>query len=146
MAVVSPVITSSSRTPDDAGGVAGMLDSLLADAVLLLHLGFIVFVVGGALLVWRIPRLAWMHLPAVLWAGMIEIGGQVCPLTPLEIRLRRSAGEAGYEGGFVEHYLLPLIYPHDLSRDLQIALGVGVLVFNGLAYFLLIYRMKRHGR
>jgi hypothetical protein len=123
-----------------------MLYSLLADAVLLFHLGFILFVVGGVLLVLRFPRLAWMHLPAVLWAGMIEVTGNICPLTPLENRLRRLGGEAGYQGGFIEHYLLPLIYPHDLSREVQIVLGVGVLVLNGLAYFLVLYRRKRHGR
>lgn len=123
-----------------------MLYSLLADAVLLLHLGFILFVVSGALLVWRFPRLAWMHLPAVLWGGMIEITGDICPLTPLEIRLRRLGGEAGYQGSFVEHYLLPLIYPHDLSREVQIALGAGVLVVNGIAYFLMLCRVKRRGR
>lgn len=123
-----------------------MLYSLLADAVLLFHLVFILFVAGGALLVWRFPRLAWMHLPTVFWAGMIEITGDVCPLTPLENRLRRLGGEAGYQGGFVEHYLLPIIYPHDLSRNLQIVLGVSVLVLNGLVYFLLLYRRKKHGR
>ncbi len=123
-----------------------MLYSLLADAVLLFHLGFIVFVVGGALLVWRFPRLGWMHLPAVIWAGLIEITGEVCPLTPLENRLRGLSGEAGYQGGFVEHYLLPIIYPHALSREVQVVLGVGVLVLNGIAYYLILDRMKRHGR
>jgi len=123
-----------------------MLYSLLADAVLLLHLGFILFAVSGALLVWRFPRLAWAHLPAVLWAGVIEITGEVCPLTPLENRLRGLSGEAGYQGGFVEHYLLPVIYPDGLSREVQIVLGVGVLALNGLAYFLMIYRMKQRGR
>ena len=117
---------------------------LLADAVLLFHLAFILFVVLGALLLWRFPRLVWLHLPAVIWAGLIEIGGFVCPLTPLENRLRRLSGEAGYQGGFIEHYLLPIIYPDGLPRGVQFGLGVAVLVINLLAYTWLRRRARRH--
>lgn len=117
---------------------------LLADAVLLLHLAFILFVVLGALLVWRFPRLAWLHLPAVIWGALIEIGGQVCPLTPLENHLRRIGGAAGYHGGFIEHTLLPLIYPQGLTRESQVWLGIAVIVINVAAYALIHRRAKRH--
>jgi len=119
-----------------------MLYRLLADAVLLSHLAFILFVVLGVLLVWRFPRLLWLHLLAVVWAGLIEIGGFVCPLTTLENHLRRLSCEAGYQGGFIEHYLLPIIYPHELSRGVQIGLGIAVIVINVVAYALLRRRVR----
>lgn len=123
-----------------------MLYRVLADAVLLFHLAFILFVVLGSLVVWRFPRLAWMHLPAVLWAGLIEIGGGVCPLTPLENHLRRLGGEAGYPGGFVEHYLLPIVYPQALSREMQIGLGIAAIAINLVAYAILHRRTRQHER
>lgn len=123
-----------------------MLYRLLADAVLLLHLAFILFVVFGALLVWRFRRLAWLHLPAVTWAGVIEVTGWVCPLTPLENHLRRLGGEVGYAGGFIEHYLLPVIYPPGLTHDIQLGLGLAVTAINGLAYGWLLFRARRHER
>lgn len=107
---------------------------LLADGVLLLHLLFILFVVGGGPLVLRWPRLAWAHLPAAVWGAGIEFFGWICPLTPLENALRRLAGEAGYRGGFVEHYLLPVIYPGALTREIQIGLGLAVVAINAVAY------------
>jgi uncharacterized membrane protein len=121
-----------------------MFYRVLADVVLLFHLAFIFFVVLGSLLVWRFPRLARLHLPAVMWAGVIEISGRVCPLTPLENHLRRLSGEAGYLGGFVEHYLLPIIYPHALSRELQLGLGIAVIAINVVVYTVLYLRKKRH--
>lgn len=111
-----------------------MIYRLLADTVLLLHLAFIVFVVTGGLFLRRWPRLLWLHLPAVLWGVGIELSGYICPLTPLENRLRQLGGEAGYAGGFVEHYLLPVIYPLGLTRESQIALGLGVAALNLAAY------------
>lgn len=119
-----------------------MFYSFLADAVLLFHLAFILFVVFGALPVWYFPRLAWLHLPAVIWAGLIEVGGFVCPLTPLENQLRHLGGKAGYEGGFIEHYLLPIIYPDQLPRGVQAGLGVAVFIINVLAYALLHRRAR----
>lgn len=107
---------------------------LLADAVLLIHLGFILFVVLGGFLLRRFPRLVWLHLPAVLWGAYAEISGTICPLTPLENRLRELGGLAGYPGGFVEHYLWPLIYPAALTREMQIAIGLGVVLINLVAY------------
>lgn len=111
-----------------------MIYRLLADAVLLVHLAFIVFVVSGGLLLRRWPRLAWLHVPAVLWGVGIELSGAICPLTPLENTLRRLGGEAGYAGGFVENYLLPIVYPPGLTRQWQIALGLGVAALNVAAY------------
>ena len=113
-----------------------MLASWLAGAVLVLHLLFIAFVVGGAALLWRWPRLAWLHVPAVLWGAYAELSGTICPLTPLENRLRALAGEAGYTQGFIEHYLLPLIYPAALTREVQLALGAAVVAVNVLLYAL----------
>lgn len=123
-----------------------MLYPLLADAVLLFHLAFILFVVFGALLLRRFPRLIWLHLPAVIWAGLIELIGLVCPLTPLENHLRRLGGETGYSGGFIEHYLLPIIYPPGLTREMQVGLGIAVLVINVVAYALFHCRARRHER
>ena len=107
---------------------------LLANAVLVLHLAFIVFVVAGGLFLLRWPRLLWWHLPALVWGVFIELSGGICPLTPLENALLRLGGEAGYSGGFVEHYLLPIIYPPNLTREWQWALGLGLLVFNLFVY------------
>jgi len=123
-----------------------MLYRLLADAVLLLHLAFILFIVFGALLVWRFRWLGWLHVPAVIWAGVIEFTGWVCPLTPLENQLRRLGGEVGYAGGFIEHYLLPVIYPPGLSHEIQLALGIAVIVINGLAYGWLLFQARSHER
>lgn len=111
-----------------------MLVSLAADLVASLHFAFVVFVVLGGLLVLRWPRLAWLHLPAVAWGASIELLGWICPLTPLENRLRHEAGLAGYEGGFVEHYLLPMLYPASLSRSVQVILGLSVLLINAVVY------------
>lgn len=119
---------------------------LLADLVVVVHLGFVVFVVVGGLLVFRWGWVVWLHLPAALWGALIEFFGWMCPLTPLEQWLRRRAGEAGYEGGFVEHYVLPVLYPGELTREIQIALGVGVVVLNLCIYgWLLRSRRERSG-
>ncbi len=115
-----------------------MIYRILADVVLIIHLVFIIFAVAGAFTVLRWRFLAWVHLPCALWAIAIEWGGWICPLTPLEIFLRHAAGQAGYTGGFIQHYLVPIIYPHDLTRELQIGLGTGVLVINLAAYALVV--------
>src|SRR5688572_31374187 len=112
----------------------------LADLVLLVHLLFVVFVVAGGLLVLRWPRLAWVHVPVALYGALIEFVGFICPLTPLEIRLRRLGGEAGYEGGFVEHYVTAALYPSGLTREIQIAIGAGVLVLNAVVYVIVVRR------
>jgi len=107
---------------------------LLADAVLLIHLAFVVFVVAGGLLCLRWPRTAYLHLPAAIWGVVIEWSGGVCPLTPLENWLRRLGGAAGYGGGFVEHYLIPVLYPAALTRGTQVALGAVMLAVNIVIY------------
>jgi len=107
---------------------------LLADLVLVVHAAFVVFVVLGGLAVLRWPRLAWIHLPAAIWGAGIEFAGGICPLTPLENHWRRLAGEQGYPGGFVEHYLMAALYPEGLTRDLQIGLGLAVLAVNAAIY------------
>ena len=119
---------------------------LAADLVVLVHTAFILFVLGGGLLVLRRPRLAWLHLPAVAWAVGIELTGGVCPLTPLENLLRRAAGEAGYAGGFVEHYVVPLIYPAGLTHETQLVLGLVVLLVNLLVYAFVARRRHRSRR
>lgn len=116
---------------------------LLADAVVGLHFAFVLFVVLGGLPVLRWRRLAWVHLPAAAWGALIEFAGWICPLTPLENQLRRRAGEAGYAGGFVEHYVLPVLYPAELTREVQIALGLFVLVLNAGVYGWLLWRRRR---
>lgn len=119
--------------------------ALLADLLLILHLGFIVFVVFGGLLVRRWYWLAWLHLPAVVWAVVLEAFGLICPLTPWEKRLRELAGEVGYETGFIEHYILPLLYPADLTREIQWGLAATVLLVNLLIYLPLLHKHLRHG-
>ena len=117
-----------------------MLYLLIADLLVLLHLAFVGFVVVGVLLVLRWPRLAWIHLPCALWGALIEFSGWVCPLTPLENRFRQLGGQAGYAGGFVEHYLLPVLYPQGLTRPVQVVLGMLVLILNAAAYGYLWHR------
>jgi hypothetical protein len=117
---------------------------ILADAVLVLHLAFIAFVALGGLLVLRAPWLAWLHVPAALWGAGIAFLGGICPLTPLENRLRVLGGESGYGGGFIEHYLTALIYPTGLTRGIQAALGALVIAVN-LAVYLRLLRRRRTG-
>jgi hypothetical protein len=116
---------------------------ILADAVLILHFAFVAFAVLGGLAVLRAPRLAWLHLPVVAWAAGIEFAGKLCPLTPLENRLRALGGEAGYRGGFIEHYLTALIYPTGLTRGVQIALGALVIAINLAVYLRLLRRRAK---
>ena len=119
-----------------------MLTSFAADLVVLIHFGFILFVVGGGLAVLRWPRAAWLHVPAAAWGAAIVLIGGVCPLTPLENALRDAAGQDGYEGGFIDQYLIPVIYPGGLTRSVQVALGVFVIVVN-LAVYAMVLRRRR---
>ena len=114
----------------------------LADLVLVIHGMFVLFVVFGGLLALRWPRAAWFHLPAAAWGALIEFGGWICPLTPLENHLRVLAHEQGYAGGFVEHYVFGLLYPEGLTREVQIVLGLGVVALNGAVYAWLWYRRR----
>jgi hypothetical protein len=108
--------------------------ALLADLLVVLHLVFIGFVLGGGLLVRRWPRLVWAHAPAAVWGTLVELAGWVCPLTPLEQALRQRAGESAYSDSFVEHYVVPIVYPTGLTTELQVAAGVVVVVVNLLVY------------
>jgi len=123
-----------------------MLAQLAADAVLVLHLGFIAFVVLGGFLVTRWRRVAWMHIPCAIWGGLVELGGWMCPLTPLENRLRAAAGSSGYGGSFIDHYITSIVYPAGLTRELQLALGIGVIAVNLCAYGLVALRSSRARR
>lgn len=114
-----------------------------ADAVLIVHLVFIAFVVLGGLLVLRWPRLAWVHVPVALYGAAIEFIGFVCPLTPLEVWLRRRGGDAGYTGGFIEQYITAALYPTGLTREVQIGLGLAVLMVNIAIYRQLAVRLVR---
>lgn len=119
---------------------------VLADFLVLLHAAFVLFVALGALLVWRWPRVAWLHLPAAVWGIAIEWRGAICPLTPLEHWLRDRAGQAGYEGDFVQHYVMPALYPAGLNREVQIVLGALALLINvGLYYWIVRRRRQSSG-
>jgi hypothetical protein len=124
-----------------------MIFRFLADSVLLLHLGFVLFAVGGAMLVVRRPGLAALHLPAVAWAIIVQFTGWICPLTPLENHFRVLGGQAGYAGGFVEQYLLAVLYPDGLTREIQLALGTMLLALNigAYAYVLTGGRLREPG-
>ncbi len=123
-----------------------MLFGLLADLLVLTHLSFILFVVLGGLFALRWPRMAWVHLPAAVWGAWIEFSGWICPLTPWEQELRRRAGQVGYSGGFIQHYLIPLIYPGELTRAIQLGLGLLVLALNITIYAWVWKRAHRAAR
>ena len=108
---------------------------ILADLVVFVHLGFVLFVAFGGILVFRWRSVLWVHVPAVVWGILIEFAGWTCPLTPLENWLRSWGRERGYEGGFVEHYLVSILYPETLPRGFQIILGFAVLLINLIVYW-----------
>jgi hypothetical protein len=110
-----------------------------ADVVVVIHLLFIAFVAGGAFLAWRWPLIIWGHIPAVIYGALIEFAGFTCPLTVLENDLRL---DAGYSGGFIDHYLIKVIYPPGLTHGMQIGLGVLVLLVAMLGYRGFV---RRHG-
>jgi hypothetical protein len=122
-----------------------MFQRVLADLVLLFHLAFIIFVVAGGLLALRWRWAPAIHLPAALWGVFIEVSGGVCPLTPLENALRRAAGTSGYAGGFIEHYVVPLVYPESLSHSVQLVIAGLVLLANGLVYAAVFLRRRARG-
>ncbi|MDW7773994.1 MAG: DUF2784 domain-containing protein [Desulfobulbaceae bacterium] len=112
-----------------------MIHSILADLIVIIHFLFILFVLFGGILCFFNIKWAWMHIPAAIWGAGIEFSGWICPLTPLENRLRMSgSGTGGYSSGFIEHYLLPIIYPEELTRNIQIFLGLFVLICNLFVY------------
>ena len=118
---------------------------IAAGAVAIFHIGFVIFVAVGGLLVWRWRRLAWVHLPCTIWGVLVQLKPFVCPLTPLEKHLRGLGGLAPYHGGFIAHYIYPVLYPAGMTRGVQIALGVAVMVLNLVVYGALFvgYRAAR---
>ncbi|MBI4825189.1 MAG: DUF2784 domain-containing protein [Nitrospirae bacterium] len=115
---------------------------LLADLTAFIHLAFVVFVILGGLLLIRWNRFAWLHIPAALWGALIEFKGWYCPLTGLELFLLEKAGASGYSRGFVAHYILPVVYPGEMTRELQIGLGLFVVFLNIIIYGFVIYRYR----
>lgn len=119
----------------------GLLYAFLADLTLAFHFLFIVFVVGGGVLAWRWSRLVPWHLACAAWGAFVALTNRVCPLTPLESHWLRLAGRAGYEGGFLDRYVAPIVYPSGLTPQIQVGLGVFVIVFNLAVY--LVPRLRR---
>jgi uncharacterized protein DUF2784 len=119
-----------------------MLWSLLADALVVLHFTFTLFVIFGGFLTWRWPRLAWVHLPALAWGCWVELSHSICPLTPLENQLRHMGGEAGYTGGFLAHYLVRVLYPPGLTWHIQWVLAAALIVVNVIAYWGFVGRWR----
>ena len=117
---------------------------IAANSVLIIHLGFVIYVLFGGLLVLKWRWSAVLHLPAALWGALLEFNGWICPLTPLEQWLRIAGGQKGYSGGFLEHYLLSILYPEGLSREIQISLGTIVVIVNGIIYLFCLYRFFQH--
>lgn len=120
-----------------------MLFRLLTSLVILTHVLYVVFVMVGGFLAWRWREVAWLHVPAAAWGVAIEFGGWVCPLTPIENYFRARAGIAGYSGGFLDHYLTPLLYPAGLTLPRQAVLGALAVAVNLLAYGVLIRRLLK---
>lgn len=121
-----------------------MVYRIAADSVAVLHFIFILFVVGGGFLAIRWRKVSWFHIPTAIWGALIEFAGWVCPLTPLENKLRLASGDSGFTGGFIEEYLLPVIYPAGMTRSVQITLGSAVIVINVSIYgYLLLRRLRK---
>jgi len=120
-----------------------MLYQILAEIVLSVHFLFILYVVLGALLVLKWKWTAFIHIPAAFWGALIMFMGWICPLTPLENKFRRLAGDEGYDAGFIEHYILPIVYPEGLTRELQIYLGLAVVLINLALYAVVIAGRRR---
>jgi hypothetical protein len=116
---------------------------LAVNTIVVLHLGFVVFVLLGALLLLKWPKLIWFHLPALAWGILVELNGWLCPLTPLENHLRAKAGLGMYHGDFVMHYLMPVLYPPNLTRGTQIVFGVIVIAVNLVTYYYVTRRWRR---
>lgn len=120
-----------------------MFERIIADGLVLIHLGFICFVVFGGILVMRWKWISLFHLPAVVWGALIEFQGWICPLTPLEQHFRHLAGQSGYSGGFIEHYLIPLIYPNGLTPPIQMVIGLFVIAINMIIYGRWVYHLRK---
>ena len=120
-----------------------MLAKVSADLLVAVHFAFIVFVVLGGFLVLKWGKVAILHIPCVLWGGLVEFSGWICPLTPLERYLREAAGGAAYSGGFIDHYIMPLVYPTGLTREMQISIGIIILLVNLCLYGMVLLNHRR---
>ena len=120
-----------------------MLKSLTSDLIFLIHFVFIFFVIFGGFLALKYRKLIWLHAPAAIWGALIEFFGWFCPLTTLENELRRNNENEAYSTGFIEHYIIPVIYPEGLTRDIQIVLGIAVFVLNLFIYTLFFKKWAR---
>jgi hypothetical protein len=123
-----------------------MLYRIGADAVVIFHFCFVAFVVTGGLIVLRWRRVMWAHLPAVAWGVFVEFSHRICPLTPLENHLRELGGQSAYQGGFVDHYIMPVLYPEGLTERTQVILGSLILVINVICYAAIVYRWRASRR
>ncbi len=117
---------------------------IFAESILLIHFVFIIFAVLGGIFVLKWKKIAWLHLPTVIWATLIEFTGWICPLTPLENWLRFQGGESGYSSGFIEYYIHPLLYPEMLTRNWQLLLGTLLLGLNLFIYLRAFYRRSKN--
>jgi len=115
---------------------------ILADLVVLAHFGFIVFVLLGGLLAFRWQWIPWLHVPALAWGGFVELTGRICPLTPLENSLRRAGGLTDYSQSFIERYVVPVVYPEELTQELQVLMGSFLIVLNILIYAYVVWRRR----
>jgi hypothetical protein len=115
----------------------------MADIIVFVHFAFVIFVVLGGLLAFRWPRVVWLHAPAAIWGVLIEFSGRICPLTPLENRLRHQQGQRAYEGDFIARYILPTLYPEGLTRTDQLLLGTAALAINIAIYAAIFLRHRR---
>ena len=120
-----------------------MFYRILTDSIVAIHLLFIIFVIFGSFLVLYKKWFVWIHIPAAIWGACVELFGWYCPLTPLENWFRSGGDRMTYEGGFIEHYLIPIIYPENLTRNMQIVLGLSVIVINIVVYFIVLSRIKK---
>lgn len=119
-----------------------MIYRIVADFLVILHLVFICFVIAGGLMVIKWRWIIFLHIPAAIWGILIEFYGWICPLTPWEQQLRYAGGQAGYSGGFIDHYIIPVIYPTDFTSELQVTLGIFVFLVNIIIYGWIIYRSQ----
>ena len=122
-----------------------MLLRIAADLIVLVHFAFVIFVVAGGLLALKWPKMAYLHIPAAVWGAWIGFANWICPLTPLENHLRLLAGEAGYAGGFIEHYIVGILYPAGLTAGTRVMLGVAVVAANLLVYWVYFVRRRSRG-
>lgn len=117
--------------------------AVAADMVVIIHFVFVIFVLLGGVLLLKWRKLVWLHLPAMVWGVMIEFSGWICPLTPYENQLRAQAGLEMYDGDFVMRYIMPVLYPEDLTRSIQILLGFIILAINAICYYYVFWYQKK---